>query len=219
MRLICIAAMALLFHSCNRKTVTAGNQPATAAKENGLLLGVHTKEDLQQPPFKDWFDKNYSNYTLDSFTARQLHPLLKNKKFELFMGVWCGDSKRETPRMFKILEYAGVRPAQIKMVMVDNQDSTYKQSPGHEEKGKSIHRVPCLIVYDGKKEMNRVVEFPVVSLEKDLLSIAKQEFYEPNYKAAAYLLALLKEKKKHPSGSSRQYRPGGEIENPYTQQC
>jgi hypothetical protein len=130
MRLICIAAMALLLHSCNRKTVSSGNQP-TAAKENGLLLGIHTKEDLQHAPFKDWFDKNYSDYTPDSFTTHQLQPLLKNKNFELFMGTWCGDSKREVPRIFKILEYAGVGPAQIKMVMVDNRDSMYKQRPGH----------------------------------------------------------------------------------------
>ena len=194
MRLICIAAMALLFHSCHRKIAGTGHQPAPALTENSLLLGVHAKEELQQLPFKEWFDKNYAAYMQDSLTANQLHPLLKNKKFELFMGSWCGDSKREVLRMFKILEYAGVGPAQIKMVMVDNRDSMYKQSPGHEEKGKSIHRVTCLIVYNGEKEMNRVVEFPVVSLEKDLLAIAKQEFYEPNYKGAAYLLALLKEK-------------------------
>ncbi len=116
---------------------------------------------------------------------------------ELFMGIWCGDSKREVPRIFKILDYAGVRSSQVKMVMVDNHDSTYKQSPAHEEKGKFIHRVPCLIVYDNNKEMNRIVEFPVQSLEKDLLSIVQGATYQPNYRAAAYLFQLLKEKNIH----------------------
>ncbi|HTE10303.1 MAG TPA: hypothetical protein VK645_05020 [Chitinophagaceae bacterium] len=197
MRLICIAAMTLLFHSCQRKTtahITKGNQPAyTDPGGNPILLGNHKKEDLQQPPYAAWFDKNYADYKIDSITANQLKPLVKNKKFEIFMGVWCGDSKREVPRMFKLLEYAGVQPDQIKMIMVDNRDSTYKQSPGHEERGKFIHRVPDLLVYEDKKEMNRIVESPVVSLEQDLLHIVKAEPYQPHYKGAAYLLRLTEE--------------------------
>ena len=192
MKFICIAAMALLLHSCTRKIVSSGQSPTTTPYAQ--LLGVHPKKDLQQSPFNEWFDKNYAAYLVDSFTAKQLRPLLKNKKLEIFMGTWCGDSKREVPRMLKILDYAGVRPSQVNMIMVDNHDSTYKQSPSHEEKGKFIHRVPCLIVYDKNKEMNRIVEFPVVSLEKDLLSIVQSAPYQPNYRAAAYLSQLLKEK-------------------------
>ena len=197
MKFICIAAMALLFYSCQRKTIVqtspVGPAVSTDQRGNPMLLGVHTKEDLQQMPYKDWFEKNYTDYAVDSTTAKQLIPFVKNKKFEIFMGTWCGDSKREVPRMFKILAYAGVKPSQIKMIMLGDYDSIYKQSPGHEEKGKSIHRVPDLIVYDGKKEMNRIVEYPVVSLEKDLLDIAKGVPYQPNYKGAAYLLKRTKE--------------------------
>lgn len=193
--------MALLLHSCNRKTLS-GTPPATHSS-NGQLLGIHTKKDLQNPPYNQWFNKNYDDYTLDSSTARQLKPLLKNKRLEIFMGTWCGDSKREVPRMFKIFDYAGVRPSQVKMIMVDNQDSTYKQSPTHEEKGKFIHRVPCLVVYDNNKEMNRIVEMPVVSLEKDLLSIVQAAPYQPNYRAAAYLYQLLKEKNNHDTATGR----------------
>ena len=196
MRLICIAAMALLFHSCQRKItaqVPEGNQPVyTEPGGKPMLLGLHTKEDLQQSPYAVWYNKNYADYKIDSITANQLKPLLKNKKIEIFMGTWCGDSKREVPRMFKLLEYAGVQPSQITMIMVDNHDSTYKQSPAHEEKGKAIHRVPDLIVYSGKKEINRIVEYPVISLEQDLLAILKAEPYQPNYKGAAYLLQLTK---------------------------
>ena len=197
MKFICIAAMALLFYSCQRKAIvqTSPVGPAVSLDQRGnpMLLGVHTKEDLQQAPYKEWFEKNYTDYAVDSGTAKQLIPFVKNKKFEIFMGTWCGDSKREVPRMFKILAYAGVKPAQIKMIMLGDYDSTYKQSPGHEEKGKSIHRVPDLIVYDGKKEMNRIVEYPVLSLEKDLLDIAKGAPYQPNYKGATYLLKRTKE--------------------------
>jgi tetratricopeptide (TPR) repeat protein len=77
--------------------------------------------------------------------------------------------------------------------MVSNQDSVYKQSPGHEELGLNIHRVPDLLVYEKNKEMGRVVESPVISLEKDLLSIATNGKYAPNYRAVSFLAALLQE--------------------------
>ena len=194
MKLICIAAMALLCFSCNRKITpqtSVSNQSAyTDKRGDPMLLGVHKKEDLQQTPYKEWFDKNYADYKIDSAAASALKPFLQNKQFEIFMGTWCGDSRREVPRMFKILEYAGVQASQIKLVMVDNHDSTYKQSPAHEEKGKSILRVPDLLVYENKKEINRVVESPVASLEKDLLAITKENTYQPNYKGATYLSKL-----------------------------
>jgi len=193
MKYICIAAMALLLHSCHRKLAATNHQPSsfyTDGKGNKVLLGIHQKEALEQPPFADWFNKNYADYTVDSATAGQLKPLLKDKKFDIFLGTWCGDSKRETPRMLKILSYAGVPASHIRLVMVDNRDSMYKQSPGHEEKGKSIHRVPSLLVYENGTEINRLVEFPVVSLEKDLLAMVTSSGYQPSYKAAAFLITL-----------------------------
>ncbi len=121
-----------------------------------------------------------------------IKPLSEGKTFLLFMGTWCGDSKREIPRMLKIMKSSGVKRSQIKIVMVDNHDSTYKQSPGHEEKGLNIHRVPTLIIYAGTKEMGRIVESPVVSLEKDLFAILHGDHYQPNYKGVIYMDSLFK---------------------------
>jgi len=195
MKFICIAAMALLFCACHSKITAHSaryNEAPAFTDKSGMpmLLGIHTKEDLQQPPYQEWFNKNYSDYTVDAAAAGQLKSLLENKHFEIFMGTWCGDSKREVPRMLKLLEYAGVKSSQIKMIMVDNHDSSYKQSPAHEEKNKNIHRVPDLLVYDGENEINRIIESPVVSLEKDLLSIAGKNDYRPHYGGAFYLAGL-----------------------------
>ncbi|MEO6315321.1 MAG: hypothetical protein ABIU63_18520 [Chitinophagaceae bacterium] len=194
MKFFSIAALALLCYSCNRKTSLERNMQMRSvyndAAGNPVLLGIHTAKDLQQAPYNEWFNKNKDLYKIDSATADKFKLLVKDKKFEIFMGTWCGDSKREIPRIFKLLEYSGVRASQLTMVMLDNRDSVYKQSPGHEEKDKAIHRVPTLIVYDGKKEMNRIVEVPVISLERDLLLILTGQQYEPSYEAATYLLNL-----------------------------
>jgi tetratricopeptide (TPR) repeat protein len=191
MKSIYIAITAITFLcACNRKNTPAVSTTATTTytdnNGNPMLLGVQPKESLQRAPYAEWYNKNYADYKVDSATVAQLKPLLKNKQFEIYMGTWCGDSRREVPRMYKILELAGVPASQVKLIAVDNHDSTYKQSPTHEEKGKNIHRVPDLLVYDGKKEINRIVEHPVVSLEKDLLQMFTTS-YEPAYAPAHYL--------------------------------
>jgi hypothetical protein len=147
---------------------------------------------LLQSPYKEWFNKNYDSYNVDSITANKLKPLLKQQHFDIYLGTWCGDSRREVPRMLKVLDYCGVKPVNIRLIMVDNHDSTYKQSPTHEERGKNIHRVPDLLIYHDKNEINRIVESPVASIEKDLLQIMENKNYQPHYSAANEIFRLLK---------------------------
>lgn len=171
------------------------NKETTDTHGKPELLGICTKERLQQAPYNAWFVKNYQDYTVDSATADQLKPGLAGKKLRIFMGTWCGDSQREVPRMFKILDYCGIKASSIQLIMVSNADSTIKQSPGHEEKGLDIFRVPDLIVLDQEKESGRIVESPVNSLEKDLLAITSEQSYTPNYKGAAFLIHLFRVEK------------------------
>jgi tetratricopeptide (TPR) repeat protein len=182
--------------SCHSKLIPqqSVNQQITDSKGNKNLLGTCTKESLEQEPYSIWFNKNYADYNIDTPTAEKLKPNLSGKHFTIFMGTWCGDSRREVPRMFKILEYCDVPSSHIKLIMLNNTDSMYKQSPAHEERGVNIHRVPDLIVYDNNNEMGRIVESPVVSLEKDLLSITGNEGYVPNHKAVSFLIKLFNEK-------------------------
>jgi hypothetical protein len=158
------------------------NMEATDKKGNLILLGKSTRERLAQAPFDTWYTKNYESYIVDSSTAAQAKPSLGNKRFLLFMGTWCGDSRREVPRMYKILDYCQVKPAQIQLINLSNSDTAYKQSPGHEEQGLNIRRVPTLLIFEGRREVGRVVESPVTSLEKDILAIVTGQPYEHRYK-------------------------------------
>lgn len=157
------------------------NQRYTDAAGNIILLGQCTREALWQAPFRSWFAINYDQYVVDSATCLYVAPLLKDKKITLFMGTWCGDSRREVPRLLKILDCCGFPPEQLTMIMVSNQPDMYKQSPGHEEYGRNIFRVPTLIIDGLSRELGRIIELPVVSLEKDLLRILRNEGYVPNY--------------------------------------
>lgn len=194
MKSIDIAAtifFSVLFTVCCTHAVAQNNalynQTFTNGQGNVILLGKSTRERLQQAPFDSWFDKNYADYIVDTVAAQRLKPLLQHKRFVIFMGTWCGDSRREVPRIYKLLDYCGVPASQIELINLNNADTAYKQSPGHEEKGLNIFRVPDLLVYDGKHEIGRVIESPVASWEKDLLTIAGKESYQPHYAGTATL--------------------------------
>ncbi|WP_435314717.1 thioredoxin family protein [Cellulophaga fucicola] len=145
------------------------------------LLGEINKTDLTQNSFANWFTPKYDNYKVDTETLKTIESKLKNYKIVAFMGTWCGDSKRETPPFYKILEAANFPMENFKLVAVDNARNNYKKSPGGEEKGLDITHVPTFILYKDGKEVNRIVESPVISLEKDLQAIVNGNTYIPNY--------------------------------------
>lgn len=157
------------------------NQVTKDRNGNNMLIGCCTREALNREPFAAWFNNNYFDYKVDTSLLASLKEHMQRKQFLLFMGTWCGDSKREVPRMLKVLDYCGVRPEQLKIIMVSNHDSLYKQSPLHEEQGLNILRVPTLLVYENNTELNRFVEYPVESIEKDLLRIISRKEYQHSY--------------------------------------
>lgn len=157
------------------------NQLSKDKRGNDMLIGQCTRAALVQPPFEEWFQANYDSYTVDSFTCTFISPLLKDKTITIFLGTWCGDSKREVPRFLKMLDCCGFPEDRIILVMLSNQDSAYKMSPQRQEAGKNIVRVPTMIIEENGKEIGRIIEFPKISLEKDLLAILRQEPYKPNY--------------------------------------
>jgi hypothetical protein len=157
------------------------NQLSKDARGNDMLMGKCTRTALLQSPFGEWFKPNYDSYVVDSFTCNFIRPLLAGKSITIFMGTWCGDSRREVPRVLKMLDCCGFPMNDLALVMVSNNDSLYKKSPQHEEAGQNIVRVPTIIVEQKGAEIGRIIEFPVTSLEKDLLTILRKEKYQPNY--------------------------------------
>jgi tetratricopeptide (TPR) repeat protein len=149
---------------------------------------------LSTPVCNSWFQPQYDSYTPDAATVNQLRPFVKQVRIDIFLGSWCGDSRRETPRMVKLLHDAGMDTARIQLYFVDNSATAYKQSIGREERGKSIHHVPSFIVYDQQKELGRIIESPRESLEKDLLKILNKSGYTPQYAGTQYWVQQFGEK-------------------------
>ncbi|UOY05089.1 thioredoxin family protein [Muricauda sp. SCSIO 64092] len=172
-----LMSIALVFQL---KAQTAYQEIATP---NGdpFLLGKISKANLKASPYQTWYKNNYEAYPVDENLVSLFKKELNQHEVVLFLGTWCGDSKREVPRMLKILETANFPEKQLKIVALDRRKDNYKKGPNGEEIGWNIKRVPTLILLKNGVETNRIVERPVDTLEEDLLAILTNLDYTPNY--------------------------------------
>lgn len=156
-----------------------------------MLLGKITRADLTKSPYNEWFSREYNGYDVNQDVLKQLKDNnLKDYTVTIFLGTWCPDSHREVPRLMKVLEQAGFSSDKIELIAVNTGDGVHKQSPTGEDKGKYIFKVPTFIISKNGKEVNRIVESPVESLERDLASILF-ESYSPNYRSYPYIINWL----------------------------
>jgi thiol-disulfide isomerase/thioredoxin len=161
-----------------RKEVVQAPRRITARKDtNGYLNGVANKDSFRDESFKGWFNSRYSEYTTDKETIGKLTDALKGYTIKGFMGTWCGDSKRETPRFYKILDETGFDQNNFELITVNKN----KKTTDNLQEGLHIIRVPTFIFYMGDKEVGRYVEFPRETIEKDILKIVTGQPYKHSY--------------------------------------
>lgn len=146
-------------------------------EDSVMLLGKANRKGFQMDAFKDWFNTGYEAYKIDSETLVELKPLLKDVTITVFMGTWCEDSQRETPHFYKILDDVNFDESKLTLITVSEEKTT---SQGFEE-GKNITNVPTIIFYKNDKELGRIVEYPIESLEKDMLAILSGKEYKHAY--------------------------------------
>jgi thiol-disulfide isomerase/thioredoxin len=89
----------------------------------------------------------------------------------VFMGTWCEDSQRELPHFYKILDHLGIPESRLRVVALDNHPDRRKTSPDGAEQGWNIDYVPTFIFLKNGKELGRIVETPLASLERDMINI------------------------------------------------
>ncbi|AXG69945.1 thioredoxin [Kordia sp. SMS9] len=146
-------------------------------EELPIITGVQTRKVIAAEPYDSWFAPTYATYSVDMETAEKVQPLLADVNVKIFMGTWCEDSQREVPQFYKILDLISIPENDVELITVDED----KVTPEHLEDGFDITNVPTFIFYKDGKELNRIVESPVTSLEKDMLSILSGEDYKHTY--------------------------------------
>ena len=191
---ILIIIISLLF--AGQITAQQLNQEIIEDGETPFLLGKIDKSGLEGNNYNTWFTKNYEEYEPNSALITIITSEIKNYSITLFMGTWCGDSKQEVPKFYKVLEACNFPMEQLTVVAVSSKPDMYKQSPEHEEAGLNIHRVPTIIFYKDGKEVNRIVEHPIDTFEEDIQNIITVNNYKSNYQIVSTIDNIFKKKGK-----------------------
>ncbi|WP_310992561.1 thioredoxin family protein [Aequorivita marina] len=146
-------------------------------EDSVMLLGKSNRKGLQMPAFKDWYDLGYSHYRTAPETGEQLKPLLEDVSILVFMGTWCSDSQRDVPHLYRILDDMDFDESELSLINV----SDHKTTPQGFEKDYDIINVPTIIFIKNDKELGRIVEYPIETLEDDMLAILSGKDYKHAY--------------------------------------
>ena len=142
------------------------------------LIGDFDRNNLTKKPYKSWYLENYENYNLDEDTASLIKKFISNKiKIKVIMGTWCSDSRENVPAFFKLMDHIKFRKRNIQLIGLD----VDKKNLNEDEIKYNIINVPTFIFYKDGKEINRIVELTIESIEKDILKILDGTGYQNAY--------------------------------------
>lgn len=134
---------------------------------------LYGKIDREQLYFDYPFWKSEAEYYQpDSLVVAQLEMADGADEALIFLATWCGDSEVQVPAFLKVYDLAGLdKQMKIKMWAVDRNlelDNGLAQSY-------QLERVPTFIFLKDGKEIGRIVETPVNTMEADMLNILRKQ--------------------------------------------
>lgn len=132
-----------------------------------MVVGVCDRTVFADTNFSWWYDSEYNNYEVNNDSITGLKEKLENVTIDIVFGSWCSDSRREVPRFLKILDDLKFDYKNLSMIAVNRK----KEAEGTKVKELDIKLVPTFIFYREGKEIGRIIETPVGTLEGDLKRI------------------------------------------------
>lgn len=140
------------------QTLSASETNAT----NSYAIGDISIKNLLEmhEGFQDIYKEYQPENLLDSILFRDID-------IYVLFGTWCHDSQREVPRLLRILNTLDIPDNQIHLIGLD----FTKNEPLDRGRDFKIKKTPTFVFLRNQKEIGRIVEMPMLSLEADLLKI------------------------------------------------
>jgi hypothetical protein len=156
-------------HTAQKPAVEAqGAAVQEPAKKKGeaALVGPATREQIEGAA-PDWVQAEVGSQP-DAEAAKALAEVQPGAEVTIFLGTWCGDSRREVPRFWRGLDEAGgTVPFKVAYVTVDRQ----KKEPAGLVTESGVQYLPTFIVRRDGREVGRIVETAPNGIEHDLLAL------------------------------------------------
>ncbi|WP_029035239.1 TlpA family protein disulfide reductase [Salinimicrobium terrae] len=182
MKILFLSMLLITATNCgeSQQAETANIQPEPVVSQedqSDMLIGEIEREDLQQPPFSAWFDPMYKSYKPNKEALEIIKEHINDYEIKMFLGTWCGDSQREVPKFYKLLELADYNMDKLNVRAV-RRDKTL---PNDGQKEYDIQYVPTIIFLKDGEEVGRFVEYANDELEEDVAKIVSGQEYKNPY--------------------------------------
>lgn len=116
---------------------------------------------------QEWKDK-YDKYEPPADMLNDLKGMLgSNMKIDVYLGLWCPDSRNNVPPFIKILDRLGAR-IPVRYFGVPRKAS---RDVKYYVEEMDVEKVPTFIVYRDGKEIGRIVENPKANMLVDFMDI------------------------------------------------
>ncbi len=147
--------------------LTGCGAPIVQDLKSPILLGEISREQLETGSYARWFHPAYDEYQPDSLVVNYLSGELDGVQISVYVGTWCGDTKRQLPRLFNLMDELELSQEDLTMVGLDRD----KRDEQGDERVMGVHRTPTVILSRAGRELGRIIETPVETLERDMLRI------------------------------------------------
>jgi len=151
-------------------------------KKSGLLLAllamacvlraqktIGREEVLADPAWLEEYrffipDPTFLHY-LDGRLGEEAGPV----EIDVYFAFWCEDSRREVPRMQKIVDSL-MNKGKVTLRFLETARKASREQKYYVAE-RQIERIPTFVCSRGGREIGRIVEWPQSSLVEDLLTI------------------------------------------------
>ncbi len=156
--------VALVLAACGPAVSMSGPSTSTRAA-SGPVVGLTSRAEIEAA-LPTWREAAAAAAP-DPAASAALADVPPGAEVDVFLGTWCGDSRREVTRLFRALESVpGTAPFALRVIGVDRA----KQAPGLSEEA-ALRFVPTLIVRREGREVGRIVESAPDGIETALLQL------------------------------------------------
>lgn len=188
---LCMLKNILLFTTFLSSCYTLIGQLTYSSGEHLHFWGPVTIYELENTSYTPWFTTGVEDYKPQIHDLAYYHNL-KDVQVSIFIGTWCGDTKRNLPQFIKTWETLDLPESNLEIIALHNEMEYYKQGPNREELNYDIHRVPTFIFLKEGIEIGRIVESPHTDFETELAQISLGIPTKPAYACVDHLQKLLR---------------------------
>jgi thiol-disulfide isomerase/thioredoxin len=136
-----------------------GESAATPDQPPPVVMVGPLEREAVQRELTHWV----SDAELDTDAVGKLATVPPGAEVVIYFGTWCGDSRREVPRLWRAFDEAGSLPFTVALHGVD-EDKTAPPEVG-------LLYVPTIIVRRDGVEVGRIVESAPEGVERELLHL------------------------------------------------